>query len=188
MRAGNGGMPVAKANCMLRHNVTSITERFPAKDLPVRPRVVRQQDFLTVHLELSIKAEVRRLFHALTAPEYIETWISFPGHPGGCANIATKIENDFLIAHMCEGIPTTRISGRFSVCERRNLTFSWRVDGDRNVSTSFVNIRLYGDFEYTTLQLTHGGFASREHYGWHRSFWSLSLARLKRLYDSSPLS
>ncbi len=181
-------MLVAQADCMLRQNVTSITERFPTKDLPLRPRVVRQQGSWTVHLELSIKAEVRRLFHALTAPEYIETWLSFPGHPAGCANVATKIENDFLIAHMCEGVPTTRISGRFSVCERRNLTFSWRVEGDRNVSTSFVNIRLSGDFEYTTLQLRHGGFASREHYGWHRSLWSSSLARLKRLYDSSPLS
>jgi uncharacterized protein YndB with AHSA1/START domain len=181
-------MPVAKADGMLRQNTTSITERFPATDLPVPGRAVRQRGSWTVHLELSIKAEVRRLFHALTAPEYIETWISFPGHPAGCANVATKAENDFLIAHMCEGVPTTRISGRFSVCERRNLTFSWRMEGDRNVSTSFVNIRLSGDFEYTTLQLKHGGFASREQYGWHRSLWSSSLARLKRLYDSSPTS
>jgi uncharacterized protein YndB with AHSA1/START domain len=187
MRAGNSGMPVANADCMLRQNVTSITERFPSRDVPLRPRVVHQQGSWTVHLELSIKAEVRRLFHALTAPEYIETWISFPGHPAGCANVATKMENDFLIAHMCDGVPTTRISGRFSVCERRNLTFSWRVEGDTNVGTSFVNIRLSGDFEYTTLQLKHGGFASREEYVWHRSLWSSSLARLKRLYDSSPL-
>ena len=172
---------------MLRPNSTSITELFPNSDLPVRARAVRQQGSWTVHMELSIRAEIRRLYHALTAPEYIETWLSFPGHPAGCANIATKIENDFLIAHVCEGVPTTRISGRFSVCERRNLSFSWRVEGDRNVSTSFVNIRLSGDFEYTTLQLKHGGFASREHYGWHRSLWSSSLAKLKRLYDSSPL-
>jgi uncharacterized protein YndB with AHSA1/START domain len=172
---------------MLRPNVTSIPERFPT-DLPVRPGVVRQQRAWTVHLELSIKAEIRRLFHALTAPEYIETWISFPGHPSGCANVATKVENDFIIAHICEGVPNMRISGRFSVCERRNLTFSWRVEGHTNVSTSFVNIRLTGDFEYTKLQLEHGGFASREHYAWHRSLWSSSLARLKRLYDGAPLS
>lgn len=173
---------------MLRPNARQITESFRNTVLPVRPRGVPQQALWTVHQELSIKAEIRRLFHALTAPEYIETWISFPGHPAGCASIATKIENDFLIAHMCEGFPTTRISGRFSVCERRNLTFSWRVEGERNVNTSFVNIRLLGDFEYTTLQLRHGGFASREQYGWHRSLWSSSLAKLKRLYDCSPLS
>jgi uncharacterized protein YndB with AHSA1/START domain len=173
---------------MLRQSPTPITKPFPNTDLPVRPRAARPQGSWTVQLDLSIKAEVRRLFHALTAPEYIETWLSFPGHPAGCVNVATKIENDFLIAHMCEGVPTTRISGRFSVCERRNLTFSWRVEGDRDVSTSFVNIRLSGDFEYTKLQLKHGGFVSREHYGWHRSLWSSSLARLKRLYDSSPLS
>jgi uncharacterized protein YndB with AHSA1/START domain len=177
-----------KVDCMLRQNARPITESFPGTALPVRHRAVPQQAFWTVHLELSIRAEIRRLFHALTAPEYIETWISFPGHPAGCANIATKIENDFLIAHMCDGVPTTRISGRFSVCERRNLTFSWQVEGERNASASFVNIRLSGDFEYTTLQLKHSGFISRELYGWHRSLWSTSLARLKRLYDSSPFS
>jgi uncharacterized protein YndB with AHSA1/START domain len=173
---------------MLRPNTRPITESFPNHILPVRRKGVAQQGLPAVHLELSIRAEIRRLFHALTAPEYIETWITFPGHPAGCANIATKVENDFLIAHIREGVPTTRISGRFSVCERRNLTFSWRVEGDRNVSTTLVNIRLSGDFEYTTLQLRHGGFASREQYGWHKSLWSSSLAKLKRLYDSSPLS
>jgi uncharacterized protein YndB with AHSA1/START domain len=188
MHTGNGGSPVAKTNCMLRQNARPITDSFTNIVLPVRPRVVPQQAFWTVHLETSVRAEIRRLFHALTAPEYIETWLSFPGHPAGCGNVATKSENDFLIDHMCEGVPTTRISGRFSVCERRNLTFSWRVDGDTNVSSSFVNIRLSGDFEYTTLQLEHGGFASREQYGWHRSLWSSSLAKLKRLYDSAPLT
>jgi uncharacterized protein YndB with AHSA1/START domain len=177
-----------KVHCMLRQNARPITESFPNTSLPVHRRAVPQQALWAVDLELSIKAEIRRLFHALTAPEYIETWISFPGHPAGCANVATKVENDFLIAHICEEGPATRISGRFSVCERRNLAFSWRVEGDRNTGTSFVNIRLSGDFEYTTLQLKHGGFASREQYGWHRSLWSTSLAKLKRLYDSSPLS
>jgi uncharacterized protein YndB with AHSA1/START domain len=173
---------------MQRPNARPITESFPNTVLPVRSRAVSKQTFWTVQQELSIKAEIRRLFHALTAPEYIETWICLPGHPAGCANVATKVENDFLIAHMCGGVPTTRISGRFSVCERRNLTFSWRVEGDQNAGTSFVDIRLSGDFEYTTLQLKHGGFASREQYGWHRALWSSSLAKLKRLYDSSPLS
>jgi hypothetical protein len=62
------------------------------------------------------------------------------------------------------------------------------VKGDRHIGDSLVQIRLLGDFEYTTLHLKHGGFSSREHYAWHQALWSLSLAKLKRLYDSKPFS
>jgi uncharacterized protein YndB with AHSA1/START domain len=135
-----------------------------------------------VRVEVIIKAEVRRLFHALTAPEYIETWMSFPGHMSGCTNVATRVDDDFAIKHLCHEVPTLHISGTYSACERRNLEFTWRVEGERGVAASYVDIRLSGNFEYTTLKLVHGGFASKEDYVWHKSFWSLSLARLKGLY------
>ena len=179
---------------MEQRNLTAIAAPLPNSGPVVRRRVSRQPATpqlvtpWTVQLELSIRAEIRRLFHALTAPEYIETWISIPGHQANCANVATKDQNDFVIAHLCDGVTTTRISGCLTVCERRNLAFSWRVDGDRHVGSSFVDIRLTGNFEYTTLHLKHDGFASREHYGWHRSLWSLSLGKLKRLYDAAPLN
>jgi hypothetical protein len=142
---------------------------------------------LTLHLESDIRAEARRLFYALTAPEYLETWISFPGqHLPGCSTVATKVNQDYMLAHLCEGIRKTVITGRYQVCERRNVVLSWRVEGAEAVAESYVDVRLAGNFEYTTLILRHRGFDSWQQYLWHRSLWSASLEKLSRLYDSLP--
>jgi hypothetical protein len=141
---------------------------------------------LTVYLESDIKADARRLFHALTAAEYLETWISFPGNLPGCSTFVTKVNQDYMIAHLCDGIRKTIVVGTYLVSERRNVTLSWRVSGIHEVNESYVDIRLSGNFEYTTLMLRHKGFDSWQQYLWHRSLWSLSLEKLRRLFDSLP--
>jgi uncharacterized protein YndB with AHSA1/START domain len=151
-------------------------------------RGVSQQpmsDRWTVLLEFSIRADARRLFHALTVPEYIETWLSFPGHHGNCANLARTAEHDYAIEHRCEGKASVTIAGTYSVRQRHNLMFSWRVDGDPSVPESSVDIRLRGNFESTTLVLRHKGFESAMQCAWHRALWTASIERLVRLYDST---
>ena len=142
---------------------------------------------LTVHLEADIRADVRRLFYALTAPEYLETWLCFPGYQSACSTLVTKINHDYMIAHQCDGIRNTVITGRYRVSERRHLVLSWRIDGPEDMVETCVDIRLLGNFEYTTLIVRHQGFTSWQQHLWHRSLWSLSLERLSRLYDSSPI-
>ena len=175
------------SNRMMRQNLSPAVERISRPDWATPGRSGRALSPWSVHVEIIIKAEVRRLFHALTAPEYIETWISFPGHMAGCTNIASRVADDFAIQHLCHGITTTHISGTYSICERHNLALSWRVDGERTVAASSLDIRLSGYFESTMLHLRHCGLASKEDYVWHQSLWSASLARLKGLYGSTPL-
>ena len=162
----------------------------PARFGQIRPacETLHQEftsDWSSLSLEVSIRADIRRLFHALTYPEYLETWISFPGDHSGCSTIASRSDDDFLVEHSCDGSVTLSIAGTYSVCRRRNLMFSWRVDGDFCLSKTQVDIRLRGDFEKTRLILQHSGFASREDCAWHRALWSVSLDRLVALYDSS---
>ena len=141
-------------------------------------------DRLTVYLEANIRADVRRLFYALTAPEYLETWLHFPGHEGGCSTFATVVDCDYMIVHLCQRFGRTAVTGRYRVRERRNVMFSWRLEGMQSLPESHVDIRLSGNFEYTTLALRHRGFDSWQQYLWHRSLWSRSLERLGRLFDS----
>jgi hypothetical protein len=175
---------------IMESNITNITTRASIQggDLAGRGRLGTQPgpERLTVYLESDIKADARRLFHALTAAEYLETWISFPGHLQGCSTFATKVNQDYMIAHLCEGIRKTIVAGRYLVSERRNVALSWRVNGIHEVSESYVDIRLSGNFEYTTLMLRHKGFDSWQQYLWHRSLWSLSLEKLRKLFDSLP--
>jgi uncharacterized protein YndB with AHSA1/START domain len=173
--------------CMMGPDTTA-TRELSNRTLATRKRTVERHgsEPLTVHLELDIRADARRLFHALTAPEYLETWVSFPGHPPGCSTLATRINHDYMIAHLCDNIRKTVITGRYLVCERRNVMMSWRVEGTQTVTESYVDVRLLGNFEYTTLILRHRDLNSWQHYLWHRCLWSLSLERLRRLYDSLP--
>src|SRR3954467_10890775 len=133
-----------------------------------------QGGFASITLELTVQADTRRLFHALTAPEYVETWMSLPGERPGCSTVAARDGDDYLIEHSCDGSPSVLISGRYLVCRRRNLVFSWRVDGDRNWSGTTLDMRLRGEFERTKLILTHSGFGSRHDFAWHRTLWSVS--------------
>jgi hypothetical protein len=153
-----------------------------------RKRTVEQPgaEQSTIHLESDIRADTRRLFYALTVPEYLETWISFPGPLSGCSILATKNNHEYMIDLCCDGIRKTIITGRYRVSERRRVVLSWRVEGVGALTESYVDVRLLGNFEYTTLSLRHHGLDSRQQYLWHRSLWSLSLERLSKLYDSLP--
>jgi uncharacterized protein YndB with AHSA1/START domain len=141
-------------------------------------------DLLSARLEVSIHADIRRLFHALTDPEYLEAWITLPGCRPGCSIVAGKYDRDFLIEHFCDGRQSLLISGRYLVLRRRHVLFSWRVDGDLCVPDTIVEIRLCGDFERTTLTLRHSGFSTRHDSAWHRALWNNSISRLAHLYGT----
>ena len=141
--------------------------------------------FYSCSLEVSIRADIRRLFHALTVPEYMEAWLSVPGERPGCATVAVRSNDDYVIEHFCEGRPSFTMSGRYRVCRRRSVAFSWRIDGDLSVPETEVEIRLRGDFERTTLALRHTGFASRHDSAWHEALWNASMGRLVSFYGSS---
>ncbi len=48
---------------------------------------------------------------------------------------------------------------------------------------AFVKIRLDGDFERTTLTLTHRGLHSEEDRHWHAQLWERSLQKLSSLFE-----
>ena len=169
------------------HSVALIPSRFERKLPPCQRLQEFRSDCSSLFLEVSIRADIRRLFHALTVPEYLETWISFPGEHSGCSTIASRINEDFLVEHSCEGRRQFSIAGTYSVCRRHNLSFSWQIDGNLHSPKTDVDIRLRGDFENTRLVLQQSGFGSSSDCAWHRALWSASLARLIALYDSPDL-
>jgi uncharacterized protein YndB with AHSA1/START domain len=151
-----------------------------------RPRLNERAavGFHSLSLKVSIQADIRRLFHALTVPEYLEAWLSFPGERPGSSTLAARTDDRFAIEHYCHGRPSITISGNYRACRRRNVLFSWRVDGDICVPETEVEIRLRGDFENTILSLQHKGFTSRYDHSWHAILWSSSIRKLASLYGS----
>ncbi len=161
-------------------SASGVVERKPQQEQAASSR-------LGVYLEFSIRAETRKLFHALTMPEYMETWFCFPTQHADCSTMVTMLAPDYLVEHQCHGRPTVYITGSYSVCQRHNLAFSWRVQGGPNVNESSVDIRLRGDFERTTLILCHTQFETSAQCQWHRNFWNASIRKLIGLYES-PIS
>lgn len=158
---------------------------FPQIVRPARPRLDPEQaGSAALCLEVSIRADARRLIHALTVPEYLEAWLSLPGQHPECSTTAARDDQDFAVEHFCDGRLSVLISGTYLVCRRRNVIFSWRVEGELCVPPTEVDIRLRGDFERTTLILRHTGFASRHDLAWHRALWNASIGRLNALYGS----
>jgi hypothetical protein len=141
----------------------------------------------TIDIECSLAADTRRIFCALTVPEYIETWISVPGHHPECRNVTCRHAHGFQIEHLCNSGASTRIDGTYFSFLKRKLSFSWRPVGAAQTQDSLVDIRLYGDFERSILRLRHFGLVSEEDYNWHSALWSASMMRLRRLFDRPRL-
>ena len=144
-----------------------------------------QTGSLSLCQEVSVRADIPRLFQALTVPEYIETWLTLPGHQADCSTIAARNDDEYSLEHFCLGRPSVSISGRYLVCRRRDITFSWRVEGELRAAETRVDIRLRGDFERTTLWLRHSGFVSGHDLTWHSALWKVSMSRLAALYGAS---
>lgn len=135
----------------------------------------------TIKMEFSVAADTRRIFEALTVPEYMELWMSLPGYHPGCHSNASRIPSGFVFDHLCGSSSTIRVIGTYAMCLRRKLIFTWAVSGLRGASTTMADIRLHGAFERTVLRLRHFGFESEEDYSWHVALWSASLNRLSRI-------
>jgi hypothetical protein len=167
-----------------------------SNSLRPQPRVIRKQvstsecdsSSWTVNLECSVPADTRRIFNALTVPEYIEAWISVPGYHPECCNVTIRNAHGFNIEHRCINGATTMISGTYCSFLKRKLSFSWQPSCGSSSGESFVDIRLHGDFERSILRLRHFGLDSEEDFNWHSALWSSSIARLCRLFDRSAAS
>jgi len=138
-------------------------------------------DSRTIRMEFSLAADTRRIFEALTVPEYMELWLSIPGCHSDCYSRASRLSGGFVFDHLCDSRPTVSVTGIYTMCQRRKIVFTWALSGLRGASTSFADIRLTGDFERSVLRLRHSGFTSDDDYSWHVALWSASLSRLSRL-------
>jgi uncharacterized protein YndB with AHSA1/START domain len=139
-----------------------------------------------ITLRIELAADRRRIFDALTVPEYIETWLSLPCTHVDCRTIASRTSDYYRLDHYAANRLDFSITGLYHVCRRAKMSFTWRkteVSGDQGgVSESRVLIRLYGDFAKSTLSLAHTGFFSESEYRWHGELWDRSLTKLQALF------
>lgn len=136
----------------------------------------------TVRASVRVRAETRRLFQALTSPEYLEAWLSIPSAGASWTLTANQGCPGFLVESCDLDSERLRILAAYTTLRRRRLSIHWKMERNRQTSESVVAMRLHGDFEYSVLSLHHVGLRSHEEVAWHQQLWAASLQRLARLF------
>ena len=132
---------------------------------------------------ISLNADRRRIFHVLTISEYIETWLHVPGRDQSSPIRVTSDPKGFHVEFLDEKRAPAALMGAYQTYRTSKTNILWRKAGVRKTNVSFVKIRLDGDFERTTLSLTHSGFNSKEDLHWHWQLWKRSLEKLSSLFE-----
>jgi uncharacterized protein YndB with AHSA1/START domain len=132
---------------------------------------------------VSLNADRRRIFQVLTISEYMETWLLVPGHRKEAPIHVVSDPKGFHVQFLDEKGTPTALVGAYQTYRTSKTNILWRKAGVRKTDVSFVKIRLNGDFERTTLSLTHSGFKSAEELHWHWQLWKRSLEKLSSLFE-----
>ena len=138
------------------------------------------EDGAEVSVQRSVNADRNRLFQALTLPEYIDAWFVAPDSRQGSTAV-TMGPDCFVVSYRLLDGSEQRFVGSYKVLRRGKVQFAWRRDGSGETGSSLVRIRLQGDFERTTVYLTHV-WLDEEDQPHYRMLWEASLDKLASLF------
>lgn len=142
--------------------------------------VATAEHSFTVSVMKSMHANRHRIFQALTLPEYIEAWFSAPDALPGYMVVSARQACISISYSRLDG-DRCRFLGSYKVFRRSKILLTWKRDSYFDSSPSLVTIRLVGDFESTTVHLTHVGLSESEQV-WYRALWERSLKKLACLF------
>jgi hypothetical protein len=131
---------------------------------------------------IEIAAERRKVFSALSIPEYIETWMELADESKD--NYWIHLGSDDLVCINVTGTaPTVRIY-RLKIQPRRNsLSFLWEVIEPPFAHSSKVEILIGGGRHRCNLRLRHSGLCDSRERELYSTIWRRSLDKLQGLLE-----
>jgi uncharacterized protein YndB with AHSA1/START domain len=142
-------------------------------------------DSLNISMSVDVDADARRLFQALTMPEYIEAWIKIPDNSNDSMTFAAPEANGYRLDHYAGGRKAVSINSSFLFCHQRKMRMSWRKTHEQFRADSVVDFRLRGNFGSSVLELRHLALPTADEHRWHQRLWLGSLAKLTSLLRSA---
>jgi hypothetical protein len=165
--------------------VTALDSRAPAASTTDRYAGQANETNWAITMSVDVEADARRIFHALTVPEYLEAWVDLPDCGKDSAIVVAATDNGYRLDHYSDGRVDVSISGSYLFCHQRKLRLFWRATRMSNCTDSLVDFRLRGNFGSSVLELRHMAFGSAEEHIWHERLWRGSLERLTTLLRSA---
>lgn len=150
--------------------------------------IVRSGEVATtarVFLKVQIHADARRLFLALTEPEFVDLWLTRPEAPTSPTPIVSRDGQDLHICFLDQGLKPEEAVWKYVARRRRKICFWWIRNDQSGRTQTLVNIRLRGNFGGTIVVLTHSGIAGSRECDLYRSLWTGSLSKLSSLLHLS---
>jgi uncharacterized protein YndB with AHSA1/START domain len=136
-----------------------------------------------IALQAVIRADVRRVCHAVNMPEYREAWLCAPDGRGYCCATGGQADNGYRIDFYRSGFLDVSVSGSYQVCRPDEIVFTWQKNSAPETTASLVSLHLQGDSSRAVLNLRHSGIASASEHLWHQRMWCRSLEKLAWLME-----
>ena len=135
-----------------------------------------------VSASVTIRADPRRVWHALTIPEYLEAWIEMPGvHRLACD--AEDAGTGFCF-DLCDPVQVrSSIHGHCLVSTPQHLRYAWTKSGGKGRGKSLVDIRVKICKRRCVVGVRHSGLSCAQDAMWYTTMWQRSLANLCRLLE-----
>ncbi len=138
-----------------------------------------------IALSVAVDADARRIYQALTEPEYLEAWICVPDHSADSQIVASKRADGFRLDQVRAGRSIASFVGSFLFCHQRKMRLSWSDLTDPGMTESLVDFRIRGNFASSILELRHTSLLSTREFFRYQQLWSVSLNRLATILRSA---
>jgi uncharacterized protein YndB with AHSA1/START domain len=162
-----------KVNAMTEMQMNTLSQQQLVATLPTRKKTA-------VTLSLRIAADLRRVVHALSIPEYMEAWLRMPD-PNELLFVFDLVNRESFRINLyrAEGLHAS-IYGSSRVDANR-VTYIWKTTSRSRTTETLVDMRLAGNSRGCTLRLKHSGFRNRAESAWHFMMWHRSMERLSQI-------
>jgi uncharacterized protein YndB with AHSA1/START domain len=142
---------------------------------------VNENGLLEVVISIEIAADWRRVFHAITLPEYIEAWLQVPDVDRIECHPEWRSLTRFRIDPFPVNMPRRSIYGSCSLSRSDTIIYQWKGTHVDHRIQSKVEIRFNGGPQQCTLHLRHSGLVNEEERDWHSVLWERSFHTLRRV-------
>jgi uncharacterized protein YndB with AHSA1/START domain len=124
-----------------------------------------------------IEADPRRLFHAVSIPEYIEAWVQAPDLEELLVFEYVTHER-FQIDLYREDAPRASIHGSARIVNKTQVNYIWKTISPNGITHTTVDLTLMSGLDRCVLGLRHNGFHNTVERAWHSRMWMHSMKRL----------
>jgi uncharacterized protein YndB with AHSA1/START domain len=147
------------------------------------PPLAHRRDRHSVHLSTRIDADIRRVFHALSIPEYIEAWLHAPS-ADELLTFSRLSQERLHIDMYRSGSYRASIHVSIRPLSRTHIRYAWIAISPSTIDRTWVDLQLPSAPSESCIHLTHRNLCTPSQRIWYEETWHASLNKLRAIVQS----